>query len=322
MFRDEVKVQFKAGRGGNGKVAFAKNRKPNGGIGGNGGDIYLVGDRSIYDLRHIDPLQKFEAESGQPGASQVRKGRDGEDLEVRLPLKTNVYDNNGNLIAEVKQDGERVIIAEGGRGGLGNHYFRGRGVDFLKKFTIGESGDHFKAKLELELQSEVIFIGFPNAGKSSVINEITEAKSKIAPYEFTTLTPKLGVLEGEITLMDLPGLIEETHKGKGLGTSFLKHTRSAEILAHFLSLESKDYDTIIENYERLRTELENISEKLLDKKEFIIFTKTDVMDPGPREELIKKLQKRFPHSMAISIYDLDALNDLKQKFLELVDEQD
>ena len=310
---DKCQITVQSGKGGDGIIAFDKFKKADGGDGGKGGDVYIVGDTNVYDLAKLLALGKFKAEDGENGQKNKRKGRDGEDIEIHVPLVTKIYNEDGTEFLTISKSGYRVKILDGGKGGLGNFSLRGK--SWYGKFsrTEGEKSKTRKLKLELNLKSDVIFLGLPNAGKSSIVNALSNAKYKVAPYEFTTLNPQLAVMDGYM-LMDLPGLIEGAHKGKGLGTEFLKHIRYAKLLVHCISLENDD---IKEVYKDMRKEFLNISEDLYSLPEFVLFTKADIYSTEQLKEKIEELKKEFPNSLAISVYrkeDLELLrNELKKR---------
>lgn len=316
-FRDEVNIKVKAGNGGHGVVRFDYMDRPNGGNGGKGGDIYLQGDRSLFSLGHLYEKAEFEAEHGEPGGNNNKTGGYGKDYTIKVPIKTRVFEN-GNEVAIIEEDGQKVLIAEGGEGGLGNHHFRKGGWQTLRKRTEGKVGDRKALLLHLELDSDVIFIGYPNAGKSSIINEITNADAKVAAYAFTTLLPQLGRVDDTI-LMDLPGLIEGTAAGKGVGTKFVKHTKTASHIAHCISSEyylSGGIESLLEAYEAIWKELEDIDKNLFSKKEeFILVNKSDLIEPEERKEIKAKLEEKLEKQVfVVSLYDLDGMNQL-QEFL-------
>jgi len=310
---DKCQITVQSGKGGDGIIAFDKFKKADGGDGGKGGDVYIVGDTNVYDLAKLSALGKFKAEDGENGLKNKRKGRDGEDIEIHVPLVTKIYNDDGTEFLTISKSGYKVKILDGGKGGLGNFSLRGKSWDGKFSRTEGEKSKTRKLKLELNLKSDVIFLGLPNAGKSSIVNALSNAKYKVAPYEFTTLNPQLAVMDGYM-LMDLPGLIEGAHKGKGLGTEFLKHTRYAKLLVHCISLENDD---IKEVYTDMRKEFLNISEDLYSLPEFVLFTKADIYSTEQLKEKIEELKKEFPNSLAISVYrkeDLELLrNELKKR---------
>lgn len=315
IFRDKTTVTIKAGDGGDGGIFFDKMRKPSGGFGGDGGDVYVEGDSNMPFLSELRYGEKYYADDGDSGNKNNQTGKKGESLLIKVPLVTNIYDDNGEKIAEIKEHGERVKIAEGGRGGVGNHYYRKGGFATKEKFKPGETGQEIKATFEYEIDSDIILIGFPNAGKSSILSEMTNANSKIGAYAFTTIFPVLGLLQG-LRILDLPGLIEDTHQGKGLGTNFVKHTRRADMIAHCVSFENED---MIETYKRMRSELEKIDEQLSQKPEIIVLTKSDVANPEKREKIQKEFKKKFKlPTFIFSTFDVDAREEfrdwLKEQF--------
>lgn len=314
MFKDIAIVKLKAGKGGDGRVAFAsRNGKKvsDGGVGGNGGDLYIEGTTNLYDLSFLKKDQIIKAEDGEIGGVNNANGRNGADHTLKVPIATNIYNSLGELICRIDKNGQRFKILAGGRGGRGNLSFKSGGLDALYEHTDGAPGGNLDAKLELELLGEVIFIGLPNAGKSSVLNELTNANAKVAPYAFTTLIPQLGRL-GDITLMDLPGLIENTFEGKGLGTEFVKHTKAAKLVLHFISLENPDLKN---SYDIIKTELKNIDQRLAELPEIIVLTKLDVLNDIKD---LKKFEKLFKDKkvVSVSIADDASIQRLKELILK------
>lgn len=313
MLVDKVRVDFYAGSGGNGVIDFSVTGKPMGGNGGDGGSVWLEGTTNLYDLTYFSSEKKFDADNGEHGGKHRRTGSAAEDLVIKVPLATHLYDLESNIIVSITENGQRECIAQGGRGGLGNHYFRRGQLQTLRKTTPGKKGEFVKGFLQLELRADVVFIGLPNAGKSSMLNHLSNATVKVAPYPFTTLEPHLAVA-GELVLMDLPGLIEGTTHGKGLGTNFTRHTKSCNLVAHFVSLES---DNPEEEYQLIRDELKEIDEEFYNKPELIILTKKDTTDEATLKDRVKKFEK-LGKVVTVSIYDRDSLKSLYQEFKDLV----
>lgn len=315
MFRDKMQIRVKAGDGGDGIVSMGPFKKSDGGEGGNGGNFYLIGTNSRYDLRHLRHDNIYKAENGVRGGKNNLTGANGEDYLMPVPLATVVYDENGEVLGEVTGDQEKLLLFEGGRGGKGNYAFRGsREYGNWNKFTYGEKVPEHSIKLELQLESDVIFIGFPNAGKSTILNELTNADAKIAPYAFTTIDPQKGRLD-EYTLLDLPGLIEGTYEGKGLGTKFVKHTRRTRFVAHFVSFENED---MIDTYKRMREELKHIDEELFNRPELIILSKNDVADSKRIKEMEKKFSKFSKNVISTNFLENEEVDKLKSFFREVL----
>jgi GTPase len=318
MLKDEVTIIIAAGKGGDGTVKFSGTKKyPTGGNGGKGGDVYLEATTDYQDLGKYSWEEKVKAEDGQPGGVNQQRGQDGNDIVIKVPLITEVYsEDSGNLVLKLDKPGERKLLFEGGEGGLGNYHFRSEGVGSLKKITKGKKGKDLRAKLVMKLQGDIVFIGYPNAGKSSMLNVLTRANVKVASYAFTTLAPHQGRVEG-ITLIDLPGLIEGTYEGKGLGDSFVKHTEYSKVVAHFLALNSED---ILKDYQTMRKELENLSADLAAKPEIIVLTKSDEITPEELKEKLKQLSKIKVEKVVCSIIDDASIENLKEKFVKIVKE--
>jgi GTPase len=316
MLIDDVEIYIVAGKGGDGTVSFNKNLKelgPTGGSGGSGGNVYVEGVSDIGGLRGFRFKKEFRAENGKDGRSQFRDGKDGEDLVLKIPVGCVVY-KEGEFIAEITKIGEKCIIAKGGRGGRGNFHFRSATNTSPKEFEVGKDGESFNARFELKLIADIGFVGLPNVGKSSLLNELTNAKTKVANYAFTTLEPNLGVYY-DLILADIPGLIEGASSGKGLGVKFLKHIERTKILFHFISADSL---TPIEDYNIVRNELEKHSKTLVEKPEYIIISKKDNVS----EERLLEIKNKFNKNIiTVSILDEKSIASLKKLLSSLLEEK-
>ncbi|MEK7180896.1 MAG: GTPase ObgE [Patescibacteria group bacterium] len=332
MLIDDIKIKVKAGHGGRGAVAFNKNMMslgPVGGTGGKGASIYAEGVSDLSSLNQFRFKKDFEAENGQEGRDQFRDGHDGEDLVFKVPVGTVVHRirNNspqsssgageisnaaGNLsngdVFEITKVGERLLIAKGGNGGKGNFHFRSSTNTSPKQFQLGLPGEEFEIRMELKLIADIGFIGLPNAGKSSLLNELTNAKSKVANYPFTTLEPNLGTYF-ELILADIPGLIEGSSAGKGLGIKFLRHIERTKIIFHLISAES---EAPAEDYKIIRKELGDYSKDLIKKPEYLFLSKSDVVSKEEVKKKLSILKKISPKTMTISIYDDESLEAVKK----------
>ncbi|MEK7585019.1 MAG: Obg family GTPase CgtA [Patescibacteria group bacterium] len=311
MLIDDLIIKVRSGNGGNGIVAWSRNKMslgPTGGAGGNGGNIYFEGISDLAALNSLRRRKLFEAEDGFNGRRQLNDGTRGADLVIKVPVGTVIHNLTTKSRQEVVKIGERVLAAQGGLGGQGNYHFRGPKNTSPRRYQLGLPGEEFDLRLELKLIADVGLIGLPNAGKSSLLNALTKAKSKVANYEFTTLEPHLGVHYG-LTLADIPGLIEGASEGKGLGVKFLRHIERTRVLAHLISAESA---TPAEDYKLIRRELGAYNEELLDKEEFLLLTKSDAVEPDLLQKRLAKLKKLNPNTLAISIYDDASLGELKK----------
>lgn len=294
-FADEAQIKVKGGDGGNGSVSFRREKYiskggPDGGNGGDGGSIILQADENMNTLVNFVSRKHFKAQKGEMGHGRNKYGAAGEDMILKIPTGTLVKDKGtGELLADLTQDGQMVSIARGGMGGKGNDNFKSstrQAPDFAE---LGEPGEERELLLELKLIAEVAIIGYPSVGKSTLISRISNARPKIADYDFTTLIPNLGVVKvGEVDFVvaDIPGLIEGAHEGKGLGIAFLKHIERAEILVHVLDLT---HDDIVDEYQKLNHELKSYSKILAKKKQLLVFNKADATIP----EIIDQAKKDF-----------------------------
>lgn len=294
MLIDDITIRVQAGKGGDGKVAFNTNMKslgPVGGSGGNGGSVYLEGISDLSALSQFRNKKDWAAHDGGNGKGQFVDGPRGDDLILKVPVGTVIH--TGTKEREIIRPGQRVLVAQGGKGGRGNFHFRSATNTSPKEFEPGTAGEQFTIRLELKLIADVGLIGLPNVGKSSLLNELTNAKSKVANYRFTTLEPNLGAYYGLI-LADIPGLIEGASSGKGLGIKFLRHIERTRILFHCIAADSP---TPEEDYQTVRAELGKFNEKLLDKPEHILITKSDLGFP-------KNFERK---ALLVSIHDEDSL---------------
>ncbi len=309
MLVDEVVITIKAGHGGAGKVSFGPARfsGPDGGNGGRGGDVYIEATTDLYALNYFTKTKLVEGENGHPGGGVKKYGEDGKDVTIKMPIGTELTDLNSGEVFELKDADQKILIAKGGLGGRGNFEFRSPSNTTPRYAQPGLFGQERKLKVNLKLIADFGLIGLPNAGKSSLLNELTNANAKIGDYQFTTLEPNLGVVDGKI-LADIPGLIEGASSGKGLGIKFLKHIERVGTLLHCVASDSenpkKDYQTI-------RKELGEYNPELLEKKEIILLTKTDLLDSKELGEKIKILKKLNPEVISVSIHDFDSLEKLK-----------
>ena len=330
MFYDKAKIYVKAGNGGNGIVAFRREKYvpeggPNGGDGGDGGSVILVGDKGLRTLVDFKYKPHVKAKKGEHGQGKSRHGKNAENNILKVPLGTIVKDfDTGELIADITEDDQRVVVAKGGRGGRGNARFVSAKNRVPTVAENGEPGEEVTLFLELKLLADVGLIGMPNAGKSTLISVISAAKPKIADYPFTTLKPNLGVVsvdEGNsFVVADIPGLIEGAHQGAGLGHEFLRHIERTRIFVHVLDMTLGEDKCIVETFNTINKELVLYNPKLADKKQIIAANKMDVSGAETNLELLKKelgeQYEVFPISAVAGI----GLRPLIGKIAQLIDE--
>jgi GTPase len=310
MLIDDVTIKVRAGNGGRGKAAFNSNMNslgPTGGSGGNGGNVFMEGATNIYLLGQLRFKKELNAGDGQNGKSQYNDGNDGDDISIKIPIGTVIHNLDTGSSDEIIEKNQKVLVASGGRGGKGNFHFRGPHNTSPKEFQEGKPGEKYTLRLELKLIADVGFIGLPNVGKSSVLNELTNAKSKVANYRFTTLEPNLGAYY-ELILADIPGLIEGASTGKGLGIKFLKHIERTKVLFHFISSESEDPSG---DYKTIRKELGEYNKKLLEKPEYVFISKSDLTSNEIIKKNISKLNKLKLKPISVSIHDSKSLDKIK-----------
>ena len=324
-FLDQVKIYVKAGDGGSGSPSFRREKfiefgGPDGGDGGKGGSVMLVSERNLNTLIDFRYQQHFKAERGRDGSGKNKTGRGGENLYLKVPIGTQVFEeDNKTLIFDFKKENEEFVAAIGGKGGFGNTRFKSSTNRAPKKFTKGAIGEEFWIWLQLKTIADIGIIGLPNAGKSSLLASLTSATPKIANYKFTTLNPNLGVAiydDKEITLADIPGLIEGAHKGTGLGIKFLKHIERCKILLHLIDISEKN---LVNSYGQVREEMAKYSSELLKKQEIIVFNKTDLVDEEEKNKKIKEfnLITKKP-TFETSTLDKKSVSDIKSKLLNYV----
>ena len=298
-FLDQVKIYVKAGNGGSGSPSFRREKfvefgGPDGGDGGKGGSVILISERNLNTLIDYRYQQHFKAERGKDGSGKNKTGKGGEDLYLKVPLGTQVFEeDNKTLIYDFKSQKEEFLVASGGKGGFGNTRFKSSTNRAPKKFTKGGQGEEFWIWLQLKTIADIGIIGLPNAGKSSLLASMTSANPKIANYKFTTINPNLGVAsydDKEVTLADIPGLIEGAHTGTGLGIKFLKHIERCKTLLHLIDITQDD---LFISYNQVRKELSKYSKDLVKKKEIVVLNKTDLIDEEEKKEKIKKLKNKL-----------------------------
>lgn len=317
MLIDDIMITVRAGNGGTGAVAFNKNLNqygPAGASGGTGGSVYITGSSDLGILRTYRYKKVFAADSGKDGQAQFRDGVDGEDLALSVPIGTVVHTLETGEAHEIVSVGERMLVARGGKGGRGNFHFRSSTNTRPKEFEHGKPGEHFSLRLELKLIADIGLIGLPNAGKTSLLNELTRAGGKVGNYAFTTLEPNLGVFY-DLILADIPGLIEGASQGKGLGTKFLRHIERTMTLFHLISAESDDPAG---DYEVIRKELGHHAKALLEKKEYILLSKSDTTDAPAVKKKLTLLKKLNPSVMAFSIHDFASIEYIKKELEKLI----
>ncbi len=324
-FLDQVKIYVKAGNGGSGSPSFRREKfvefgGPDGGDGGKGGSVILISERNLNTLIDYRYQQHFKAERGKDGSGKNKTGKGGEDLYLKVPLGTQVFEeDNKTLIYDFKSQKEEFLVASGGKGGFGNTRFKSSTNRAPKKFTKGGQGEEFWIWLQLKTIADIGIIGLPNAGKSSLLASMTSANPKIANYKFTTINPNLGVAsydDKEVTLADIPGLIEGAHTGTGLGIKFLKHIERCKTLLHLIDITQDD---LFISYNQVRKELSKYSKDLVKKKEIVVLNKTDLIDEEEKKEKIKKLKNKLKKNIFLmSTMDKKSVSDIKSKLVNYV----
>ena len=322
-FLDQAKIYIKAGNGGSGSASFRREKfveygGPDGGDGGDGGSIIVQSDRNLNTLIDFRYAQHFKAQHGKPGSKRNKTGANGEDLVLKVPLGTQIYEEDNNtLIYDFTKNEEKYVIALGGKGGLGNVRFKSSTNRAPRKKTNGKLGEEFWIWLQLKVIADIGIIGKPNAGKSSLLAALTRAKPKIANYPFTTINPNLGVSYyggKEITLADIPGLVEGAHKGVGLGDKFLRHIERCKILLHLIDLTE---DNLFNSYKKIKLELSNYDKNLIKKKEIIFLNKSDLLEVNEINEKLKDFKKKVKTKYEIiSVYSNKDIQKIKKLLIK------
>ena len=321
-FLDQVKIYVKAGNGGDGSPSFRREKfieygGPDGGDGGSGGSVILKSEQNLNTLIDYRYQQHHKAKRGENGSGQNRTGKGGEDLILKVPLGTQVFEeDNKTLIYDFTKIGEEFIAASGGRGGLGNTRFKSSTNRAPRKYTKGTLGEEFTIWLQLKTIADIGIVGLPNAGKSSLLAAITNANPKIANYQFTTLNPNLGVAsydDKEITIADIPGLVEGAHKGTGLGIQFLKHIERCKSLLHMIDVTNDD---LKKSYKQIKNELKKYSAKLSKKKELVVLNKVDLIDNNEVKKIIKEFSKNTKSEViTLSTLEKRSISQIKAKLI-------
>ena len=298
MFIDRAKIHVHGGDGGNGVTAFRREKfvprgGPSGGDGGRGGDVIVLADSSLNTLLHLRYNPQHKAQRGLHGEGSNRSGRNGEDLIIRVPVGTQIFDaTTGDLLHDLNHDGDQWLAARGGRGGFGNAHFTTSTNRAPRYHQSGSPGEELDLQLELKLLADVGLVGFPNAGKSTFISTVSAARPKIADYPFTTLEPHLGVVDlGDFrtfVIADIPGLIEGAHTGAGLGDRFLRHIERTKLLLHLVDVSSVSGRDAVSDYETVNRELASYNEELATRPQFVVATKIDALDEPERLESLKQ----------------------------------
>ena len=317
-FVDYVKIYCRSGKGGSGSVHFRREKYmpkggPDGGDGGKGGDIIMVGDAQMWTLLHLRYTRHLRAENGMPGGGQRSSGVSGKDIIIEVPLGTIARDSDTNdMLGEITEDGQQLVLLKGGRGGLGNDYFKTSTNQAPQYAQPGEESEELFIIFELKILADVGLVGFPNAGKSTLLSVLSAAKPEIADYPFTTLTPNLGIVSyrdhRSFIMADIPGIIEGASEGKGLGLRFLRHIERNSML---LFMVPADADDIAEQYEILLNELKKYNPELLDKNRILAISKSDMLD----DELMEEIEKGLPELTYVFISSVANIGLMKLKDL-------
>ena len=316
MFVDERTITIAGGKGGDGVVHWRREKfvakgGPDGGNGGKGGDAYIVAVRNIRALERYTEGEVLQAQNGTDGSGVERNGKGGADMVVGVPIGSVVLNKYTLERFEITEEGQRILVAAGGKGGFGNAHFKSSVNTTPTRATDGQEGQSYEFYIELHIIADVGIIGFPNAGKSTLLNTLTNASARVAAYPFTTLEPNLAMFHG-YTLADIPGLIENASQGKGLGHKFLRHISRTRMLIHLVSAEEEDP---AKAYQTIRDELSAYDKALLEKQEIVVLSKTDTVDPAVAEERLSKLPKG---ALSLTILDDDLITAFSKKLSQML----
>lgn len=318
---DEVQINVSAGRGGDGVVRWRREKSkpwsgPGGGNGGRGGDVYIEAVSDIAYLDYYRHTKDFQAQHGEAGGKNGKQGGDGEHLILKFPVGSILINKTTHETFELNHLEQKILVLKGGRGGLGNEYFKSSKNVSPRESTPGANGEGAEFDVELRMFADIGLVGLPSAGKSTLLNALTNAKSKVAEYHFTTLDPHLGAFY-EFIIADIPGLIEGASEGKGLGTKFLKHIARTKAIAHVVSLESED---LVNDYEVIKKELADHDSELLEKDEIIIFTKADMVDEKTLKAKLNSMAKitKGKESFVVSAYDDAMIKELGDGIVKML----
>lgn len=309
-FLDEAKVYIKAGDGGDGCLSFRREKfvefgGPDGGMGGNGGSVYALAVKNVNTLIDYRYQQHFKVKKGGNGEGQNKTGHSSEDIILKVPVGTQILDEDKvTEIADMTEEGQSVLLVEGGKGGLGNAHFKSSITQAPRRTTLGYPGEERWIWLKLKLIADIGLVGMPNAGKSSFIRTVTNAKAKVGNYPFTTLRPQLGVIsfhDKEIVVADIPGIIEDAHMGKGLGDRFLAHIERCSVILHLVDVSA---DNPLENYKLIRNELDIYNNSMYMKPEIIVLNKCDLLQLSDIEKIVEK----FRGNIKGEVHAISALN--------------
>ncbi len=322
-FLDEITIAATAGKGGNGVVSWRREKfiakgGPNGGDGGQGGDVFIKAIRSLRVLDQYRAKKEFFADNGVNGGGRSFKGANGEDLYIEFPIGSKITNITTGEIYELTKEGQEIKILRGGAGGYGNEHFKSSTNQAPAEATPGKDGEFAELHIEVSLIADIGLVGFPNAGKSSLLNALTNATAKVGEYPFTTIDPNLGDLFGYI-IADIPGLIEGASGGKGLGFTFLRHVTKTKIILHLVSFEQAD---LMKAYETIRSELEQFGQGLTEKEEIILLTKTDVTDAETVEKTKKQFESLGKKVFVVTLFDDEQVKAFRDSLIHILKEKE